>query len=70
MPPFVSTHPDASEADLQRLREAFLAVHGDLLGVDFWHARQAAIRAGVVIDLFPYTSDQRLRADIRPRPLS
>ena len=52
------------------LREAFLAVHGDLLGVDFWHARQAAIRAGVVIDLFPYTSDQRLRADIRPRPLS
>ena len=27
MPPFVSTHPDASEADLQRLREAFLAVH-------------------------------------------
>ena len=27
MPPFVSTHADASEADLQRLREAFLAVH-------------------------------------------
>ena len=52
------------------LREAFLAVHGDLLDVDFWHARQAAIRAGVVIDLFPYGADQRLRAGIRPRTLS
>ena len=52
------------------LREAFLAVHGDLLDVDFWHARQAAIRAGVVIDLFPYGSEQRLRTDLRPRTFS
>lgn len=27
MPPFVSTHSDASEEDLQHLRDAFLAVH-------------------------------------------
>ena len=27
MPPFVSTHPNASEEEVQRLREAFLTVH-------------------------------------------
>ena len=27
MPPFVCTHPDATEDDVQRLRAAFLAVH-------------------------------------------
>lgn len=27
MPPFVCTHPEATDADLQRLRDAFLAVH-------------------------------------------
>jgi isocitrate dehydrogenase kinase/phosphatase len=51
------------------LREAFLAAHGDLLEVGFWHARQVAIRAGEIIDLFPYVADTRLRAAHR-QPIS
>jgi len=43
------------------LREAFMARHRDLLDVDFWRDRQDAIRAGAVIDFFPYSPDQRLR---------
>ncbi|MGE0394966.1 MAG: bifunctional isocitrate dehydrogenase kinase/phosphatase [Vicinamibacterales bacterium] len=43
------------------LREAFMARHGDLLDVEFWRERQEAIRAGAVIDFFPYSPDHRLR---------
>lgn len=51
------------------LRQAFIEEHGDLLDVDFWHRRQDAIRAGEVIDLFPYTPDRCLREDTRtPNP--
>ena len=52
------------------LREAFMVRHRDLLDVDFWRARQDAIRAGAVVDLFPYASDQRLRPLSAPQPLS
>lgn len=52
------------------LRQAFLEEHRDLLDVDFWHRRQEAIRAGAVIDLFPYTPDKCLRPDGRLQTVS
>ena len=43
-----------------KLREIFIRAHGDLLGVKFWAAMQKRIRAGEVIDIFPYKHDKRL----------
>lgn len=45
------------------LRRAFEDVHGDLLGVVFWATMQERIKAGEVIDLFPYQQSKRF-----PRP--
>jgi isocitrate dehydrogenase kinase/phosphatase len=43
-----------------KLREIFIRAHGDLLGVEFWTTMQKRIRAGEVIDIFPYKQDKRL----------
>ena len=50
-----------------RVRDAFLAAHGDLLGVDFWQGVQQRLAAGEVVDVFPYRRAARLRRD-RGRP--
>jgi isocitrate dehydrogenase kinase/phosphatase len=41
-------------------REAFLAVHRDLLGPGFWSETQERIRAGEMFDVFPYPAGRRL----------
>ena len=51
--PFLLGHP--------AVREVFLANHGDLLDPEFWTAHQQRIRAGQVIDVFPYDPQRRLR---------
>ncbi len=43
------------------LREAFLSAHGDLLDIDWWRERQARVRAGEMLDIFPYRPERRLR---------
>jgi isocitrate dehydrogenase kinase/phosphatase len=37
-----------------RQRRLFNQLHGDLFTVEFWQGLQTAIRAGKVIDVFPY----------------
>jgi isocitrate dehydrogenase kinase/phosphatase len=49
------------------LREAFLAVHGDLLDLDFWQDVQHRLAAGEVVDVFPYPRDARLQRSGMPR---
>lgn len=44
-----------------RLRDTFLVAHGDLLGVEFWHGVQQRLRAGEVVDVFPYRRSELLR---------
>ena len=41
-------------------REAFLAVHRDLLGPGFWSEMQERIRAGEMFDVFPYPPERRM----------
>lgn len=43
------------------LKAPFLAAHGDLFGVAYWHAVQDCHARGVVIDVFPYGAAARLR---------
>jgi isocitrate dehydrogenase kinase/phosphatase len=43
-----------------RVREFFLAAHGDLLTARWWREVQERIRAGEIVDIFPYREDQRL----------
>jgi isocitrate dehydrogenase kinase/phosphatase len=42
------------------MRQAFERHHADLFDVAFWHQMQARLRAGEVIDLFPYGRSRRL----------
>jgi isocitrate dehydrogenase kinase/phosphatase len=42
-----------------RVREVFLRHHADLLDAAFWQAQQRRIRAGQVIDVFPYDTAKR-----------
>ncbi|MEJ2363830.1 MAG: bifunctional isocitrate dehydrogenase kinase/phosphatase [Deltaproteobacteria bacterium] len=44
------------------LKDLFLQKHAELLGVDFWHQVQGRIKAGKIIDIFPYNQHKRLRA--------
>jgi isocitrate dehydrogenase kinase/phosphatase len=46
-----------------RVREAFLAAHGDLLDVEFWQGMQRRLAEGEVFDVFPYRRSARLRRD-------
>jgi isocitrate dehydrogenase kinase/phosphatase len=43
-----------------RLREFFLQAHGDLLTARWWREVQERLRAGEIVDIFPYREDQRL----------
>ena len=51
-----------------RVRDAFLAAHGDLLEVEFWQGVQRRLAAGEVFDVFPYRRSTRLKRD-RARPV-
>jgi isocitrate dehydrogenase kinase/phosphatase len=44
-----------------RLREVFLAAHGELLTGRWWRGIQERLRAGEIVDIFPYREEQRLR---------
>ncbi|HEX7335789.1 MAG TPA: bifunctional isocitrate dehydrogenase kinase/phosphatase [Gemmatimonadales bacterium] len=46
-----------------RLRDAFLAAHGNLLDVQFWQGVQRRLAAGEVVDVFPYRREVRLQRD-------
>ncbi|HEU5098729.1 MAG TPA: bifunctional isocitrate dehydrogenase kinase/phosphatase [Roseiflexaceae bacterium] len=42
------------------LRDTFLRHHADLFDVHFWQQIQARLRAGEVLDIFPYPQSERL----------
>jgi isocitrate dehydrogenase kinase/phosphatase len=44
-----------------RLRETFREAHGELLGARWWRQIQERLRAGEIVDIFPYREEQRLR---------
>ncbi len=46
-----------------QLRDVFLQMHGDLLGVDFWTRMQDRHRAGEVVDIFSYKQSKRLKPE-------
>jgi isocitrate dehydrogenase kinase/phosphatase len=43
-----------------RLRDVFLQAHGELLTGRWWRGVQERLRAGEVVDIFPYREEQRL----------
>jgi isocitrate dehydrogenase kinase/phosphatase len=45
----------------ERLRDAFVAAHRDILTAAFWRGMQERHRQGEVVDIFPYRDNQRLR---------
>ncbi len=49
----------------QPWRSLFLQHHSDLFRVDFWRDVQSRIRAGEILDIFPYPQQRRLQAAIR-----
>jgi isocitrate dehydrogenase kinase/phosphatase len=46
-----------------RVRDTFLAAHGDLLDVEFWQGVQRRLASGEVFDVFPYRRSARLKRD-------
>lgn len=44
-----------------RLRDAFVAAHGELFDAAWWRQMQARVRAGEMMDLFPYPQHKRFR---------
>jgi isocitrate dehydrogenase kinase/phosphatase len=42
-----------------QVREIFNDLHGDLLDVSFWQEMQHQVRAGYIVDIFPYRQAQR-----------
>jgi isocitrate dehydrogenase kinase/phosphatase len=44
-----------------RLRHLFTSAHGDLLTARYWRDAQERIRAGEIVDIYPYREEQRLR---------
>jgi len=47
----------------ERVREAFMAHHADLLDADFWQRHKQRIQAGQMLDVFPYDDAQRFVHD-------
>ncbi len=43
-----------------RVRDVFLQAHGELLTGRWWREVQERLRAGEIVDIFPYRDDQRL----------
>lgn len=58
---FPEEFPPFLFADLQQ-RRLFASLHGELYDADYWKALQAAIRAGKVIDVFPYRRRDQAQA--------
>ncbi len=52
------------------LREVLEQHHGDLFGVRFWQRVQDRVKAGEVIEIFPYERSRRLGAGVRRRTSS
>jgi len=52
------------------LRDVLEQHHGDLFGVRFWQRVQDRVRAGEVIEIFPYKRSRRLGAGVRRRARS
>ncbi|WP_219209981.1 bifunctional isocitrate dehydrogenase kinase/phosphatase [Variovorax boronicumulans] len=50
------------------VREAFMAHHADLLEAAFWQQHQQRIRAGQMLDVFPYDAAQRFAHAARAIP--
>ena len=46
------------------LRAALLKAHGDVFDVRWWQNLQAAIRAGQIVDVPPYSEQVRLKAQV------
>ncbi|MBS0450794.1 MAG: bifunctional isocitrate dehydrogenase kinase/phosphatase [Proteobacteria bacterium] len=46
-----------------RVREAFMAHHADLLDAGFWQSHKERIKAGHMFDVFPYDEAQRFHHD-------
>lgn len=44
-----------------RLRDSFLDTHAELLTAAFWRRMQERLRAGEIVDIFPYPQDARIR---------
>ncbi|MDC0404024.1 bifunctional isocitrate dehydrogenase kinase/phosphatase [Porticoccaceae bacterium] len=44
-----------------KARKVFEEMHGELYDVEFWHNLQEKIRAGYVVDVFPYRRAKRFR---------
>ena len=44
----------------RRLLDVFCGAHGSLFEVGWWHERQARLKAGEVLDLYPYPQSKRL----------
>jgi isocitrate dehydrogenase kinase/phosphatase len=42
------------------LKDLFLQEHADIFEVNFWRQIQARIKAGKIIDIFPYEQSRRL----------
>jgi isocitrate dehydrogenase kinase/phosphatase len=51
-PPFLGFRPD--------LLETLLGCHGDLFQAAAWRRVQTALRAGNILDIFPYSAEKRL----------
>ena len=58
---FPEEFPTFLFADM-RLRRLFNELHGDLYQAEYWQSLQAAIRAGKVIDVFPYRRKEKTLA--------
>ncbi len=56
---FPEEFPPFLFADM-RQRKLFSELHGDLYNADYWKSLQDAIRAGKVIDVFPYRRKEQL----------
>ncbi len=53
-----------------RQRQVFLEHHAEILTAGFWLKMQTRLRAGEVVDIFPYREDQRLCNLLRTSPNS
>ncbi len=51
-----------------KVREAFLALHGDLLAPDYWNEVKERVAAGQIADVFPLSRGGALRAALCSRP--
>jgi isocitrate dehydrogenase kinase/phosphatase len=47
-------------------RDTFLRAHADLLDVEYWRAMQARVKAGEMLDVFPYPAARRLAQSTTP----